>query len=264
MRKKPLTGVAVNHTLSLIVASGFCISSSDNIQAAETNNYTRQPFSAYSSQTDDALLGSSKYEKPVWNLHDTLGLPKWLSLSVNQRTRYESLSGSFTPRGTGGDQQIALQTDVWLAAKFGKFRAGMEFLDARALLADSGSKTLSNSHVDTEDFIQGYVSWADQNVLYSGIGTEIKVGRQTLDYGSRRLVARNTFRNTINSFTGLNMRFLNYDKWQFNAFVTMPVIRYPQGIDTPGLINNEGNMDREDTHTLFSGGFLEVSNLPRC
>lgn len=261
MRKKPLTGVAVNHTLSLIVASGFCMGSSDNIQAAETNSYAKQPFSAYSSQTDDALLGSSKYEKPVWNLHDTLGLPKWLSLSVNQRTRYESLSGSFTPRGTGGDQQIALQTDVWLAAKFGKFSAGTEFLDARALLADSGSKTLSNSHVDTADFIQGYVSWADQNVLYSGLGAEVKVGRQTLDFGSRRLVARNTFRNTINSFTGLNMRFLSYDKWQFNGFVTMPVIRYPQGVDTPDLINNDGNMDREDTHTLFSGGFLELPNL---
>jgi len=106
-------------------------------------SYARQPFTAYSSQTDDALLGSSKHEKPVWNLHDTLGLPKWLLLSVNQHTRYESIDGSYTPRSKGGDQQIALQTYVWLAAEFGKFKAGIEFLDARALNADdSGSKSI--------------------------------------------------------------------------------------------------------------------------
>jgi len=261
MRKKLLAEVAVNHALSLIIAGGFCLGSSLDVHAAETNSYTRPPFSAYSSQMDDALLGSSKYEKPVWNLHDTLGLPKWLSLSVNQRTRYESIDGSYTPRSKGGDQQIALQTDVWLAARLGKFKAGTEFLDARALGADSGSKTLSNTHVNTADFLQGYVAWADQNVLYSGLGAEVKVGRQTLDFGSRRLVARNAFRNTINSFTGVRMRLLDYDKWQFNGFVTMPVIRYPQGTDTPNLINNVQQWDREDTHTLFSGGFLEVSDL---
>lgn len=261
MRKISRTGITVNRTLGLIVASGFCISGSDNIQAAETNNYARQPFTAYSSQTDDALLGSSKYEKPVWNLHDALGLPKWLSLSVNQRTRYESMDGSYTPRSKGGDQQIALQTDVWLAAKLGRFRGGVEFLDARALNSDSGSSTLSSSHVNPVDFVQGYVAWADQNVLYSGIGVDVKAGRQSLDFGGRRLVARNTFRNTINSFTGLSMRFTNYNKWQFTGFVTMPVIRYPQGTDTPDLINNVEKMDKEDSHTLFSGGFLEISNL---
>ena len=91
-------------------------------------------------------LDQAKYEKPVWNLHDTLGLPKWLSLSVNQRTRYESLSGSFTPRGTGGDQQIAV-SNRRLASKpnWVNLPLGTEFLDARALLADSGSKTLSNT-----------------------------------------------------------------------------------------------------------------------
>lgn len=260
MMKKPFAGTT-GRALNLMLIGGLSISSSASIQAAEKKTYTRMPFAAFSSQMSDALLGSDKYEKPVWNLHDTLGLPEWLSLSVNQRTRYESINGSYMPNGKGGDQQIALQTDVWLAAKLGKFTAGTEFLDARALNADSGSKILNNTHVNTADFLQGYVAWADQNVLYSGFGAEIKAGRQTLDFGSRRLLARNTFRNTVNSFTGVRLRFMDYDKWQFNGFVTMPVIRYPLGIDTPALINNDQQWDREDTHTLFSGGFLEVSDL---
>ncbi len=124
MRRKSFTGVTVTHTLSLIVASGFCMGASNTIQAAEKKTYTKPPFAAFSSQMSDPLLGSDKYEKPVWNLHDTLNLPKWLSLSVEQRTRYETMDGSFKAGGKGGDQQIPLQTDVFLEARFNHLRAG--------------------------------------------------------------------------------------------------------------------------------------------
>jgi len=65
---------------------------------------------------NDGLLGNTKYEKPVWNLHDALGLPTWLELALDQRTRYESMDGQFRAGTKGGDQQIALQTDLWLAS----------------------------------------------------------------------------------------------------------------------------------------------------
>jgi len=69
------------------------MSNSDAIQAAEKITYTRPPFDAFSSQMQDALLGSGKYGKPVWNLHDALKLPEWLSMSLEQRTRYETQDG---------------------------------------------------------------------------------------------------------------------------------------------------------------------------
>ena len=117
-RRKPLAGVAVSHALNLIVASGFYMGSSDAIQAAEKKTYTKPPFAAFSSQMSDALLGSDKYEKPVWNLHDALKLPEWLSISLEQRTRYETMDGSFKAGSKGGDQQIPLQTTLWLEARF--------------------------------------------------------------------------------------------------------------------------------------------------
>lgn len=245
--------------LALIVAGGSCLTGADELRAAEKKkSYTNPPFGMYSSQMHDALLGGDKYEKPVWNLHDTLNLPKWLDLSVEQRTRYELRDGTFKSNLSIGDQQIALQTDVWAQVHLNKFRLGLEFLDARALGADSGSG-VSNSQANTADFIQGYVSWADQNVGYSGLGAEVTLGRQTMNLGSRRLVARNVFRNTTNNFTGGRIRLLDYDNWQFNGFVTMPVNRYPN--TSAEILDDVHRFDEENTHTLFSGGIFEKYDI---
>lgn len=243
-------------TCSLLMANNFT-----GIHAEEVKKYSRPPFSVFSSQMPDALLGSDKYQKPVWNLHDTLKLPDWLSLSLEQRTRYETMDSTFRANSKGGDQQIALQTDLWLEAHLGSFRFGTEFLDARALATDSGSVTngLNNTHANIADFLQGYAAWSGQNLFYSGIGAEVIAGRQTLNFGSRRLVARNAFRNTINTFTGGRIRLTDYSHWQLNAFVTMPVIRYPTAASD--IRNDVTQFDKEDTHTLFSGGFVELYNL---
>jgi Alginate export len=247
-----------NLKFSYLIWSFLCGITSNSIQAAEKINYTKPPFTVFSSQMTDGLSGGGKYEKPVWNLHDALNLPAWLELSVEQRTRYETMDGNFRGNSKGGDQQIPLQTNVFAQAHFGDFRLGGEFLDARALGIDKGSN-VNNTHVDEADFLQGYVAWGDQNVNFSGIGAEIVAGRQTLNLGSRRLVARNAFRNTINSFTGLKVRLTDYSKWQFTGFLTVPVIRYPSGFDQ--ILNDAHQWDEEDTHTWFSGGFLEVFDL---
>lgn len=226
--------------------------------AQEKNTYTTPPFAAFESQMSDALLGNNQYEKPVWNLHDTLNLPKWLSLSVEQRTRYETIDGSFKASGTGGDQQIPLQTDVFAQARFNHFRFGGEFLDARQLGSDLATG-VNNTHVNEADWIQGYLAWSDQNFLHSGLGTEMIAGRQTLNFGSRRLLARNAMRNTINSFDGLRLRVLDYGNWQFNAFATMPVNRYPSS--ATAILDGEHDFDTADGKTWFSGGFFDLYNM---
>ena len=274
-----------SHALKLMIIGCFTLSNSEIIQAAEPPpTYSRAPMAAYNALMDDALLGNS-YEKPAWNLHDTLHLPDWLTVGLENRTRYESLSDTFkpsqpfpAPKAGGGNQQIEFQTDVWIQAKLGNFRFATEFMDARGLLSDQGTNNTpnppNNTIVDTADFIQGYASWADQNVLLSGRGIEIKAGRQTIDLGSRRLVSRPIFRNTVNSFTGVRIRVLDYDQWQFNAFGTLPVLRYPNYITTPKggnpnllapnanlLVNGNQEWDLEDTQTFFSGGILEGYNV---
>jgi hypothetical protein len=284
-QRKHFARTAVSHGFKLIIASSLSLSGGEIIQAAEPQqSYSRAPMAAYNALMDDALLGNS-YEKPVWNLHDTLHLPDWLTVGLENRTRYESLGDTFkpsqpkpAPNAGGGNQQIALQSDLWIQAKLGNFRFATEFLDARGLLSDHGTNNTpnppNNTMVDTADFTQIYASWADQNAFFSGRGIEIKAGRQTMDLGSRRLVARPIFRNTVNNFTGLRIRVLDYDQWQFNAFGAMPVLRYPNYITTPPhgnpnllapnanlLANGNQEWDREDTQTWFSGGILEGYNV---
>ncbi|MEI6146759.1 MAG: alginate export family protein [Methylococcales bacterium] len=219
--------------------------------------YPKQPMAAFSSQADDALLGN-KYEKPVWNLHDTLHLPDWLAASVNQRTRYESLTGAFKAKTMGGDQQIALQTDLWLQAQLGAFRFATEIMDSREVGADAGSG-VNNTMVNTADFVQGYVSWVDKDLFGSHIGTEIKAGRQLMTLGSARLVSNPYYRNTPNTFTGARLRFLDGTQWQFNGFVTMPVVRFPSAAND--ILTDSHRFDQEATHTVFSGAFFEKSNV---
>jgi len=226
--------------------------------AEEKKTYIKPPFTAFSSQMSDALLGNDKYEKPIWNLHDALKLPEWLSVSLEQRTRYETMDGNYKAGSKGGDQQIPLQTDVFMEARFKDFRIGGEFMDARQFGADSGSG-VNNTHVDSVDLLQGYLAWSNQNLFHSGVGTEVIAGRQTLNFGSRRLVARNAFRNTINSFDGVRLRVLDYDRWQFNAFVSMPVNRYPTA--SSDILDDQSQFDRADGRTWFSGGFLELFDI---
>ncbi|MEC4749179.1 alginate export family protein [Methylomicrobium sp. Wu6] len=249
----------VAHTIGLIIVSAGLQAYTGSADAEEKKSYTQPPFTSFSSQMPDALLGSYKYKKPVWNLHDALDLPEWLSVSLDQRTRYETMDGSFRKGSQGGDQQIPLQTDLWLEAHLRQWRVGGEFLDARQFASDKGSQ-INNTQVDEADFIQGYLAWADQNVMHSGLGVEAIAGRQTLNFGSRRLVARNNFRNTINSFDGFRLRVLDYNHWQFNAFVSKPVGRYPN--DSNQLLDHFHSFDEPEKQTWFSGGFLEVYDLP--
>lgn len=54
-----------------------------------------------------------KYEKPVWNLHGALQLPTWLALTLEERSRFETLAGSLQDKsGRSGDavgQQLELK-----------------------------------------------------------------------------------------------------------------------------------------------------------
>ena len=243
--------------LRLSLLSLLCVGSSLTQADDQPKVYPKQPMASFSSQADDALLGN-KYEKPVWNLHDTLNLPHWLAASVNQRTRYESLTGAFKAKTTGGDQQIALQTDLWLQAQLGAFRFATEVMDSRAVGADAGSG-VNNTMENTADFVQGYVSWVDKDLFGSHIGTEIKAGRQFMTLGSARLVSNPYYRNTPNTFTGARLRFLDGTQWQFNGFVTMPVVRFPSAAND--ILTDSHRFDQEATHTVFSGGIFEKSNL---
>ena len=225
--------------------------------AAEAPKPSFKPPFACSAAVQDDWIGKENPYRPTYNVHDALNLPAWLSLSVENRVRYESLDGQFRAGAEGGDQQLPIQTCAWLEARYEGFRVGMEFLDARQSLADSGSTSLNNTHVDEADFLQIYGAWSGENVLGSGVDLEAKLGRQTLDLGSRRLVGRNVFRNTINAFTGALFRFRDHgDRWQLRLFGAQPVERLP-GAAAELDRGQPHAYDEEAYRTFFSAAFFE-------
>lgn len=226
-------------------------------------------FGCSAAVQDDWIAKRNPYA-PAHNLHDTLGLPDWLSVSLENRIRYETTDGAFRADGQGGDQAMPMQTCFWLEAHHNGFRVGAEFLDARQFFSDGGSeigysKTLgpinvNNTEANEADFLQMYGAWSGENVADSGVDVEVKLGRQTLDLGSRRLIGRNVFRNTINSFTGALFRFRDSaDQWQLRLFGMQPVERYPTL--SGEILDGRHRFDEEAYRTYLGGGLFEWFNI---
>jgi hypothetical protein len=116
-------------------------------------------------------------------------------------------------------------------------------MDARQHLAD-GRPSLGTDVVNTLDLLQGYAAVSGAGVLGEGSSARLLAGRFTLDLGSRRLVARSRFRNTINAFTGVLISWTDASRRTVRAFWALPVRRLPS--DPERLLDNEGKADEEN------------------
>ena len=72
-----------------------------------------------------------------------------------------------------------------------------EFMD------DDGGTPLDTSQVNAAELLQAYLGWRVDAPSAAVKTSAVTVGRQTIDFGGRRLLARSAFRNTINGFTGV-------------------------------------------------------------
>ncbi len=194
-----------------------------------------------------------------WNIHDAVGMPEWLQFSVQHRSRYETLANTFKKNANGRDQVLAFRTQVFFEAHCQSFRFGAEFIDSRIALDDAGTR-VNTSLVNETDLLQMYLAWHSQDFLGSGLDARVKFGRQTLNIGSRRFVARNRFRNTINNFNGIDFILQSGRFWTWRNFVLLPVARLPN--KAASIHKGVVQFDEESFNTLFAGSFLRVAGLP--
>jgi hypothetical protein len=181
----------------------------------------------------------------------------WLRLGIEQRTRYEHLSGDFRSTHTGDSNGLFLRTLLSVEARATPFVVGLEFQDARAWT--SQGTPLNTTHVNPVDLLRGYVGLRDEHVFVRGDTLALTAGRMTLDLGSRRIVARNEFRNTINAFTGVDLQWTGPARELVRAFVVMPVLRFPS--EREALEDNRIELDRENTDALLWGMFFRSRPL---
>jgi len=178
-----------------------------------------------------------KQANKTW-LKDTEGWKDfdWLDLGVEVRARYEYINNDFRKKTDTIDEPFSLRSRVYGAIKnkFDPLRATFEFQDSRRYNSQYPD---SNLEVNKTEFIQAYGELYFQDALGTDdLGTDrplsIRYGRHAFELTDKRLIARNEFRNTTNSFQGLRALLGSQNSdWQADFFAFNPIIRFTDNKD---------------------------------
>ncbi|MFM9936240.1 MAG: alginate export family protein [Novosphingobium sp.] len=189
-------------------------------------------------------------------LAEAVGAPDDLTITATVRARVEAIDGQFRPTAARNDSMVSLRTTVAAEYDAGPVRFGGELWDARTY-GEAANSSITTSDVNALELVQGYVKFelgdwgqSTKGGAKGGRGL-LTAGRFTMDIGSRRLVARNRFRNTTNAFTGVNLEWTGRGGERLQAFWAMPQIRRPD--DTQSLQDNRVKWDLETTAVQFFG-----------
>ncbi len=206
--------------------------------------------------------GTPAQASKPWKLQSLLPKDSWLKLSGEYRLRWEGLDGQFrnsvTQSRLSSDDNLLLQRTILRAdADFDNVDLTVEVMDSRHF-GGSTRSSLDTRNVNALDFLQVYAEFQ--------LGTKdsdshlLRVGRQTMDFGARRFVARNRYRNTINSFLGAAYWWHSKDgDANATVFWTLPTLRRPS--DLASVVDNEIELDDQDIDSQFFGAFYQ-QNLP--
>ena len=203
----------------------------------------------------DAILNRRQDIEWTRYLKTAMHLPDWIDLGLENRTRFESYDHPWRSNqvagGGGTDAQLLLRSRarVGLGGN-GPFRFLFEGQDARALSGDEPGDFRNVTTVNQFDILQLFGALSINNVGGSGLRTDLHFGRMTMDFGRRRYVARNDFRNTTNAFDGVHWQISEGQTWRFRAFLVEPVIRF------------EEQPDEQSRKSVFWGAYAESAHFP--
>ncbi len=205
-------------------------------------------------EPSDAVLNQRRELEWSRYLKTALNLPDWVDLGIENRTRFESYDHPWrTSQSIGNgstDPQIAIRSRLRVGlGGNGPLRFLFEGQDARAYLDRERGDFRNTSTVNEYDILQLLGSLTVDNVGGSGLRTDLHFGRMTMDFGRRRLIARNDFRNTSNAFDGVHWQIGQGQTWRFRAFFVEPVIR------------GEVKLDGQNNKSVFWGTYLESEHI---
>ncbi|MFT4588150.1 MAG: hypothetical protein ACI8QF_002250 [Limisphaerales bacterium] len=208
-----------------------------------------------------ALLLSSADSQAAepWRLDNQLNTPDWFRFSGEYRVRYETLDGQFRTTGIRGDQALATRLLLEAALDYKTLTLVGELADSRQYLNDAGSP-LNSGMVNTLEPLQAYLRWDASELLDGDQKASLTLGRQSFDLGSRRLFARNRYRNTLNAFNGARAQWTFSGGQSLQAMYLFPVHRLPTS--RASLLDNDSQLDRESFDYQFWGAFFDTPTLP--
>lgn len=205
-------------------------------------------------KTADALL--IQHKETQWNryLKAAMNLPDWVDLGLENRTRFEVYDHPWRSTQLGGegktDPQLALRSRLRFGLNGGPFRLLFEGQDSRSYWNNDPGDFVNTTIVNEWDILQVFGSMTLENALGTKLRTDLHFGRLTLDFGNRRYLARNDFRNTTNAFDGFHWQVAQENMWRFRAFLVEPVIR------------DDVKLDEQNKNFMFWGTYAETNQLP--
>ncbi|WP_162883793.1 alginate export family protein [Chromatocurvus halotolerans] len=174
-------------------------------------------------------------------------------MTGSYRARVELLENPFRPVDTRSDHLLVSRLLLHAKADAGPYRAGVELQDSRAFWFKADTP-LGTDDVNALEPLQAYVGLT-HGTRGQGGELDILAGRFTLDYGSRRLLARNNFRNTSNAFTGVRAQWQRADDWSVSGLYTSPNVS--RASDRRALEDNEVSVDAPSRDRYFWGVTLD-------
>lgn len=121
-----------------------------------------------------------------------------LTLSLEQRLRYETIHNHFHPARSNSDDLALSRTLLYGEYAHDNWKVVLEGMDARQLQSDRATG-LNAGMVNTAELIQAYVGFENES-------WSVDIGKMTREERTRRVVARNRFRNTTNHFVGIDIK----------------------------------------------------------
>ncbi|MFQ6333669.1 alginate export family protein [Methylophilus sp. 3sh_L] len=177
--------------------------------------------------------------------YDSFADVDWLDIGFEHRARFESRQNDFRRAQENIDDPILLRTRAYLGLKniLDPFRFAVEVQDSRRNHSDYNGFSdprISNDpkDIDHADFIQGYLELYFKDSIFGkdDLGNSrpfwVRGGRLAWEDLDRRLIARNEWRNTTNSFQGIRANIgEKKNDWQLEAFAVQPVQRFANQLD---------------------------------
>ena len=193
-----------------------------------------------------------------WRLGEALGTPSWFDVHGNLQVRYSSLDRKLLNGQSGENHGFFSRLLLGMTARDTFIDLTAELMDAR-INGESRNATPTTGQANTIELLQGYVAARFTDAFAPGDYLRVQLGRQTMNIGNARLVARNVFRNTVNAFTGLNAQWESAGGATVRAFYVLPINRLPGNGDRNGLLDGDVRFDEERTQVRFWG---LVSDFP--
>jgi hypothetical protein len=167
-----------------------------------------------------------------------------LTLNGAVRARFDALDGQYRSFGPVSDSMLSTRTMIFGEWDAGRVRLGFELMDSRAYPRQRNS-TIGTGEVNALEMVQLHMTAELGDMLGDGSDTELTMGRLVMDVGSRRLIGRPQFRNTVNGFTGVRLDRRDAAGNQLLLLWAMPQIRLPR--EPARIRDNAAEWDRETT-----------------